>query len=302
MKSFLTLVIVCLVLSTGAQPQDAQPPNEKDLAFEYYQQKNYEKALETIKPLVDRNDADEQVFQIAGNIYRAMDQPNEAEKLYKRGIKKFSPGGSIYNEYGEFKLAKGDNEGAIKLWEKGIENDPAFSGNYYNACKYYSASADNIWSLLYGEIFLNLESQSGRSAEMKGILLENYKKFFAQDVTKIVIEKSGFEQSFLDAINKQADLASAGMNPESLLMIRTRFILDWFQRFSSKFPFKLFEYQRQLLREGLFEAYNQWLFGVPYNLVGYQNWTSAHSTEYNDLYNLQKSGAFKVPAKQYYHK
>ena len=285
-----------------AQPQEVQPVNEKDLAYELFQKKNYEKALETIKPLVDRNDADEQVYQIAGYIYKALDQPNEAEKLYKRGIKKFSPAGMMYNEYGAFKLAKGDNEGAIKLWEKGIETDPSFTGNYYSACKFYLPTEDIMWSLIYGEMFLNLESQSNRSPEIKVILLENYKKFFEQDITKNIKDKNGFEQSFLDAINKEADLATAGINPETLTMIRSRFILNWFQRFGSKYPFKLFEYHRQLLKDGLFEAYNQWLFGAPFNLVSYQNWTSLHNKEYTDLYNLQKGATFKVSSKQYYHK
>jgi len=85
-------------------------------------------------------------------------------------------------------------------------------------------------------------------------------------------------------------------------MIRTRFILDWFNSFSSKFPFRLFEYQLQLLREGMFDAYNQWLFGTVQNLVAYQNWTTAHAVEYDEFSKFQKGRIFKIPPKQYYHK
>ena len=49
---------------------------------------------------------------------------------------------------------------------------------------------------------------------------------------------------------------------------RTRFILDWSKTYGAKFPFKLFDFQQQLLREGMFEAYNQWLFGAGESLVG----------------------------------
>jgi len=62
-------------------------------------------------------------------------------------------------------------------------------------------------------------------------------------------------------MNKQSLVASYGINPETLTMIRSRFILDWYNTNGDKLPFKLFELQRQLLQEGMFDAYNEWLFG-----------------------------------------
>src|SRR5665811_1489000 len=70
----------------------------KDLALNYYFQKENTKALETIKPLLDRSDVDDQSFQIAGNIYKALDQPKEAEAMYKKAIKKFPKSGALYND------------------------------------------------------------------------------------------------------------------------------------------------------------------------------------------------------------
>ena len=100
-------------------------------------------------------------------------------------------------------------------------------------------------------------------------------------------------------MNAQTGIASAGINTEILSMIRARFILDWFN--SSNAPaFKLFNYQQQLLREGLFDAYNQWLFGSSQNLSAFQNWVNTHSEEYNAFLNFQKGRIFKVPTKEYY--
>ncbi len=56
--------------------------------------------------------------------------------MYKQGIKKFPSSGELYNEYGEMLWVKQDPE-AIRFWEKGIEVDPNYSSNYYNASKYY---------------------------------------------------------------------------------------------------------------------------------------------------------------------
>ena len=83
-------------------------------------------------------------------------------------------------------------------------------------------------------------------------------------------------------------------------MIRTRFILDWFENYGSKFPFRLFDYQRQLLQEGMFEAYNQWLFGTVENLSAYEAWTKNHTEEYTSFTNFQKGRVFKIPNGQYY--
>ncbi|MGG9961958.1 tetratricopeptide repeat protein [Ferruginibacter sp. SUN106] len=275
----------------------------KDLGLNYYFSKDYAKALEIYKPLLDRPDADDQCFQVAGDIYLATDNPKECEKVYKRGLKQFPQSGALYNELGELLWAQKDYT-AIKQWEKGIQSDPGFSKNYYNACKYYYFTTDKTWSILYGEVFLNIEPSSTLSPEIKNILLESYKKLFAEanlENEKNNPEKNAFTQAFLQTMNKQSNLAASGINTESLTMIRTRFILDWFTDFGNKFPFKLFELQRQLLQEGMFDAYNQWIFTAAQNLPAYQNWINLNANEYNELTRFQRGRIFKIPSGQYYH-
>jgi tetratricopeptide (TPR) repeat protein len=281
-----------------------QPDNiqiAKDLGLNYYFAKDYNKALDIIKPLLDKDEADDQVFQIAGDIYMAMGQPKDIEKVYKKGIKKFPNSGSLYNEWGRLLWILKDFS-AIKQWEKGIEVDPAFSKNYYNACTFYYFSTDKTWSIIYGEIFLNMEPLSANAQEVKNVLLEGYKKLFAEaDLEKGSIDKNNFTSAFLKTMNKQSALAVSGITAESLTMIRTRFILDWYASYANKFPFKLFELQRQLLQEGMFDAYNQWIFAAAQNLPAYQNWTTTHTEEYNELTRFQKNRVFKMPAGQFYH-
>jgi hypothetical protein len=92
-----------------------------------------------------------------------------------------------------------------------------------------------------------------------------------------------------------------GLNAETLTMIRTRFMLDWEKDYAEKFPFRLFELQEQLLKEGLFPAYNQWIFGASQNLTSYQNWMSAHAVEAEAFNKFQTGRIFKIPSGQYYH-
>ncbi len=288
-----------LVLNRALQQEPQNTAMSKDLALCYYFQRDNARAMETINPLLDRAEADDQCFQIAGMIYKQADNKKDAEKMYKKGLKKFPESGPLYNELGEL-LWEQKNYEAIKQWEKGIETDPSYPKNYYNAAKYYYLTTDKIWSLIYGEIFINMEPLSSRAPEIKQLLLDGYKKLFSDANLELAYkDKNPFAKKFLKSMNAQTSVAASGINAETLSMIRTRFVLDWFNE-NESYPFKLFGYQQQLLKEGLFEAYNQWVFGSSQNLSAYQSWVTTHSDEYNAFLNFQKGRIFKVPAKEYY--
>jgi len=139
---------------------------------------------------------------------------------------------------------------------------------------------------------------------MKDLLFKGYKeKLFAElDLTKDLDKnKSEFAKAFLQTINKQSSVISKGITAETLGMIRSRFILDWFATYGTRFPFKLFDYQRQLLQQGLFDAYNQWLFGPVDNLAAYDSWTKAHADQFDAFTTFQRNRVFRMPANQYYN-
>ncbi len=292
-----------LILNRALQGDKNNLDLQKDLALSYYYKRDYSKALEVVENMFDRNDADIQVYQIGGNVYKALEEVKDAEKMYKKALKKFPKSGALYSEYGELLSAKGEAD-AIVQWEKGIKEDPSYAGNYYNAALFYHTNTkDKVRSLVYGEIFVNMESLTERAAAMKGLLLEGYKeKLFAEaDLTSGLDRKgSEFSNAFLQTMNKQTSLLSRGVNTEILTAIRTRFILDWFATYGSKLPFRLFDYHQQLIREGMFEAYNQWLFGTVENLPAYDNWTKTHTEAHAKFTAFQKNRVFKMPGGQYY--
>jgi lipopolysaccharide biosynthesis regulator YciM len=291
-----------IVLTRALQKDKDNLEMQKDLVMSYYLKRDYPRALEGVKSLIDRDDADVVTFQLAGNVYKALEEVKDCEKLYKRALKKFPKSGPLYSEYGELLWAKQDFT-AIGQWEKGIEMDPGYSGNYYNAALYYFYAKDKVWSLIYGEIFVNMESLSERGAAMKAQLLQAWKEKLFADADLMQGQeknKSEFAKAFLQGMGKQASLAGKGINTEVLTMIRTRFILDWYENNATKFPFRLFDYQQQLIREGMFDAYNQWLFGGTENLAAYDNWTKTHAEEYNSFNAFQRSRIFKMPVGQHY--
>ena len=253
-----------------------------------------------LKPLLERTDADAEVFQLAGMMNKTTGDTKECEKVYKKGLKMFPDNGPLLSDYGELLWAKQDFS-AIKQWEKGIEEAPSYSGNYYNAARYYYFTKDKVWAIIYGEMFVNLESYSRRTVDIKNLLLESYKKLFTDaDMMKNQEIKNPFVVAFLSGMKNQAGIAKNGITTETLIMIRTRFLLDWFEKEATKFPFRLFEYQRQLIKEGNFDAYNQWLFGSVQNLPAFENWTNTHSAEYKQFTISQSNRMFKIVPGQYY--
>lgn len=289
-----------LVLNKALEQEPNDIELSKDLALAYFQKSDYARAQATLKPLLERPDADAAVFQLAGMLYKTTGDEKECDRVYKKGLKLFPKSGGLYCDYGELLWAKQDFS-AIQQWEKGIEIDPAYTGNYYNAAKYYYLTRDKVWSIIYGELFVAMESYSHRTDEIKDLLLESYKKLYTDaDIMKNQDAKNPFVAAFVAAMGRQSSVATNGITPETLTMIRTRFILDWFEKEAAHFPFRLFDYQRQLLKDGMFDAYNQWLFGSAQNLTAFQNWTAVHNEEYKRFSTLQRNRLFKPAPGQYY--
>jgi len=292
-----------LVLNKALQSYPDNVDLEKDLAYTQYLQQDYKTALQTIQPLLDKPDADVQTFQVAGNIYKATGDAKECVKMYKKGLMKFPKSGALHAEFGELLLyTQKDRAAAIAEWEQGIRTDPSFPGNYYHAARFYHANQSWVWALFYGETFINLESLSTRTAEIKSLLADAYKKFFLEQHTPSATPKgNSFENAFATALANQADLAGMGINAENLTMIRTRFLLEWYNGPAKTYPNKLFDVQQGLLREGLFDAYNQWVFGATGNIVAFQTWVNTHGEDYANFTKYHRNRIFKVPEGQYYH-
>ncbi len=273
----------------------------KDLALCLYFEKEYKRGIKLLSNKIDAGMADDQTFQIAGTIYRANQQLIEAENLYLKAIKKFPGNGAFYNEIGEL-LSSQKNNQCIDFWERGIELDPIYARNYFNACKYYE-NTELIWSIIYGETYVNLDPLNQKTPEIKDILLNNYKAYFADLLNeKYIKEKNKFIQKVLSKLSKQFDIvAEKGITTATLTMIRTKFILEWFKDKPEKYPFKLFDMHLKLLREGMFESYNQWIFGSAENLSAFQGWTQLHSQEYFEFMQYFKTNSFKPVKDEFYH-
>src|SRR4051794_17037622 len=283
-----------------------QQPNDidllKDQAFVLYLKRDFAGSIDSCKKILARPDVDVQTYQILGLSYKAIAEYKESDKMYKEALKKFPKSAVLYSEYGELLSDNNNADAAIKQWEKGIEADPNYSSDYYFASKYYAEKGNVLWGLLYAEIFVNIESLSKRTTEIKDILYGGYKKLFnaPQSLSKAKQTGSPFEKAVATNFLKLSNLMDSVVTPESLTQLRTRFILAWFTGPSRQYPFRLFEQQRAMLQEGYFDAYNQWLAGASADTQKYQQWTLNHPDEVKAFQQYQHNVLFKIPADQYY--
>jgi len=283
-----------IVLQQGLKQYPASLPLEKDLVTSLLLKRDFAAAREIVLPLVERPTADEACFQLAGNVLKALEEVKECEKLYTKGLKKFPSSGPLYSELGELLWSTKDKR-AITYWEAGIRTDPNYAGNYYNAALYYSKEEQRWRTLLYGEIYINMESKSERALTIKRLLWETYRQMATQSAALASSQTlTPFEKAVTTTFDKASPVLIQGLTTETLTMARTRFILEWFKNYGDRYPFRLFDHHQQLLKAGLFEAYDQWLFGEIENKALYEQWKTEKVESFFKMESFLFNRVFKM--------
>lgn len=101
--------------------------------------------------------------------------PDKAIATYEKGLKKFPNSGELYVEMGHMKYVRKDYLSALAFYEKGIEVAPQYPTNYYWASKIFLNSDEEVWGMIYGEIFMNIQNFNDRTSEISKLLYDTYK-------------------------------------------------------------------------------------------------------------------------------
>lgn len=240
----------------------------QSLSFVYFLQRDFAKAIETGKMAIAMPSAEEQAFQILGLSYKSIAAYREASKMYQLGLKKFPNSGVIYNEYAENLALDGNKKAAIALWEEGIAKAPNFSGNYFNAVRYYDGKEELEKTIYYAEVFLNLESYSTRTTEIKNILVKAYTQYLHVGASITIDQINTYRMTLFN---------KAVANEKKPVL-----------------PGELYEHWKYLMAQGIFEAYNQWLVGETLNKPLFTSWVASHPKEWDSFIAFQKSRVFKL--------
>jgi len=301
----LVLLEECIKLDPG----NIDYPYE--MAYAHYISEHYQKSINILEPLTRHQDVTDRVYQLLGNSYDLLGQRAKAIETYEAGLKTLPNAGKLYLELGGMYLVTNEYNKAINYYEKGIDVEPGFSSNYYRLAKIFLNSDEEVWGMIYGELFMNLERNSGRTAEMSRLLFDTYKReikftsdtsFTASFSKTAVIDASAkkFEVPFgmvYEMTLMLALLPEKQIDINSLDRIRTGFVRDFYKNNrDKKYPIVLFDYQNRILKEGHLEAYNHWLL-MKGDEEGFRKWRDANSAKWDKFFDWFKSNGLKIDDK-----
>ena len=273
----------------------------KHLAMALYHTGSYSDEEQVLQPLVEKPQADEECFWLLANCQLAEKKLKAVKSTLKKGLERFPASGMLYHTSGNYLKAENKPEAALDAWVEGIHKDPAYPYNYYNAARSYFTTQQVTWGLLYGEIYLNITHDTVGQDAFKKMLFAGYKTLFDNIAAGA---KADFGQtsptlqvnSFMDAVQQiylsLTPVVSDGITTENLTMVRTRFLMDWNAKYAAKYSYALFAYQDYLIRNGLFDIYNEWLFGKAESVTEYNAWIQFHPVEM-DIF-LEKRKAYSL--------
>jgi Tfp pilus assembly protein PilF len=282
----------------------------RDLGKAYFLSGNYKDAQSTLEPLLKSNEADDQSFQVMAACQVAAGEKRKAKSTIQNGLSQFPNSGLLYHELGKIYEEDGEMVYALQTWLDGIHKDPLYHVNYYEAARTYANTNKPVWVILYGETFVNMERHTPRSDDMRGMILEAYAKLF-NSITSGDIPKFGKAKKTTDANNFEdavrniylnlAPVVSDGITTENLTMLRTRFLMEWFAQYGNKYPLSLFTYQDNMLRNGYFEIYNEWLFGRADNAQEFEAWNQFHKGDISRYETWAQQHRLQPQPKDFYN-
>lgn len=273
-----------------------------EIGFAYYTLKDYKKAIKILEPFLQHPNTNDQFFQLVGNSYDIIGKQNKALLVYNAGLQKFPNSGKLYLEKGNVYWGLQQYNNALNLYEKGIEVNPLFPSNYYRAALLYCNSQNEVWGIMYGEIFMNLETKSKRTIEISKHLLKTYTSEIknngdtAYSVSFCKNASISFDQ-LLDTTRKftlpfgmvyemvllMSIPSSQAIDIASLHIVRQNFIKNYYNsEYHLQYPNVLFDYQKMIYEAGHFEAYNYWVLSIG-NKEVLAEWITQNQQKWNDF-------------------
>ena len=282
-------------------------------AYAFYLKQDYNKAIEILETVKKHKNVIPELFQLMGNSYDILEKPEKALEVYDDGLKKFPNAGMLFLEKGNVYWNKKEYGKALPFYEKGIEVDPKFPSNYYRAARIYCSSTEEVWGMIYGEIFMNLERNSKRTVEISKLLFDTYKseiKFssdtsfsvsFSKNATMNVSDlkdpskiKLPYGVSVYEPTLMFSMLSVKSIDINSLDNIRSSFVDNYFKNGHDKtYPNVLFTYQKRIKDAGHIEAYNHWSL-MKGDEDGFNKWESINKEKWDSFIKWFSDNGLKI--------
>lgn len=287
-----------------------------EMGYAYLLDENYKKAVKVYKKVVKMDSATDQCYQMLGNAWDFAGNRKKAFEAYEEGLEKFPNSGRLYLEMGVM-YHNSDWNTALAYHEKGIAVDPAYPSNYYWAARIFCNSTEEVWGMIYGEIFMNIERTTKRTEEISKLLYDTYKseiRFHSDTSMSISFCKqmsidpdAGADQVPFGMIYEHAIMQSVLFVYDTITLatldgIRHRFIDIYYDSgLGETWPNALFDWQKELIGMTYFEAYNYWLL-MAGNQEEFQVWYEDHHEYFDDFLGWFQENPMPVSREHYFYR
>lgn len=251
------------------------------LALAYYRNSKFDDAIEYLQSIIQQPHEKIEYYRLLANAYDLNGNYSQSIKILQKALKQYPTEAELYFDWGVIEWLREKPEAALEKWEQGIKIDPNHADNYYWAAKVYATSNEPLWTLLYGEMFMNVERNGGdRFNEIAKLVLDTYLRVANDTLAEPeLLLKRTQSNPFEEGHYQLQEMLSKNKTPnasytnsiEVVIEYRKNFLDLWLQSFDSKYPTPLYTYHQQLTESGHFEAYNYWLFNQA-NIRDYNIW------------------------------
>lgn len=306
------------LLRSNIRKYNSNPELRAELANIYYRGEEYQKTIKQCRKFKRKFEPIASIYQLEAHAYINKGKVEKARKALIDGLEELPDEGILYTERGRLSMYKENYEGALKWFEEGIEKAPNYPGNYYWASKIYLQSTEELWGLLYGEIFVNLEPFTSRTGEISRLLYETLNReiiFYNDTAISVNIckdanftvsaeDSSEYVSYGQDIIEPTIKAALKGIDRLTIYNInkyRISFLEHYEKQDKDKYPDHfLIELHEELMKQGHFEAYNFWLFMMG-NPEEFKRWEGDNSSQWKRFTQWFENYNFKVESTDAYY-
>ncbi len=239
---------------------------------------NYAEAEQSLIKSATIPAADTQSFILLAESQHAQQKEKKALATIEKGLLKFPGSRALFYNKGNILLSMKNKREAFYTWRTGIISDPGYAPNYRALAHLLWKREKTLDGILISEIYFNISHDTTGDATFKSDLFSNWKNYFDNIATDKV--NSLEDNNFISAVSRiythLTPVISDGISTENLTMIRTRFLMEWLTTYNKQYPFPLFTYLNDMVANGRFDIYNEWLFGLAENADQFNSWNQFH--------------------------
>lgn len=145
-----------------------------EIAYCYVVKQDFKNAIKWLEKSEAGNAPQGIAYALHGNCLDNLGKRKQAIEKYKEGLSLFPGLGQLYLELGMVYVSENRLDEAVETFTQGINVDPFYTSNYYRISQLLCQTNEPIWGIIYGEIHELLSPNSRRSEELSAAIYNAY--------------------------------------------------------------------------------------------------------------------------------